>query len=457
MAFGMYIISMLESRSVGLIWSQLNSIAVPNDHLTVLVVFGMFALDSVIFILITWYVTQAFPGEYGVPLPWYFPIQYTYWRGVKSVQHHKPSLNTYNTQHQNFNICNPILNENFEPEPIKFRTGIEVINMCKSYNGGKSYSIKNLNFKTYFGQITALLGHNGAGKSTTISILSGLFKPSTGTALINGLDIRSKINTIRESMGICPQFNVLFDELTVEEHLEFYCKLKKTSLTSREIKQEIRTMIQKLDLIDKHNVQSCQLSGGMKRKLSVGIALIAKSKIVILDEPTSGMDVSARRFIWDLLLKEKANRSILISTHFMEEADVSDSFFIFSFFSCLNNICSKILGDRIAIMSNGSLQCFGSPLFLKRRFGNGYHLTIAKSASNPPSNELLTSIIQSYVSNAKLESSVGVEVTYSLPNDESENFESLFKRIEQDQQISNYGISITTMEEVFLKYNFSHF
>lgn len=130
------------------------------------------------------------------------------------------------------------------------------------------------------------------------------------------------MNSIRTSLGICPQFNVLWDELTVEEHLEFYCKLKRPDMSAKEIKQEVKVIIEKLDLLDKRKANSSQLSGGMKRKLSVGIALIGGSKVIILDEPTSGMDVSARRFIWDLLLREKQHRSILITTHFMEEADV---------------------------------------------------------------------------------------------------------------------------------------
>lgn len=107
------------------------------------------------------------------------------------------------------------------------------------------------------------------GKTTTISILTGLFKPSSGTALVNGYDIRSNMSSIRSSLGICPQFNVLFDELTVEEHLQFYCKLKRADMSSVDIKQEIKVMLDKLDLADKRKVQSSKLSGGMKRKLSV--------------------------------------------------------------------------------------------------------------------------------------------------------------------------------------------
>ena len=155
-----------------------------------------------------------------------------------------------------------------------------------------------------------------------MSIITGLFPPTKGTAIVNGFDIRNHLDSVRTSLGICPQFDVLFDELTVEEHLRFFCQLK--DVTDPDIvEQEITDMIAMLALEDKRDSQSQTLSGGMRRKLSVGIALIGDSKIVILDEPTSGMDVSARRFIWDLLMEVKENRTILLSTHFMEEADVS--------------------------------------------------------------------------------------------------------------------------------------
>ncbi|XP_048270251.1 phospholipid-transporting ATPase ABCA3-like, partial [Bombus terrestris] len=418
MAFGIYIMAMKESRAVGIDWSTISEPALPGDILNLLLILGLMLVNSVIYLLVTWYTTQAFPGEYGVALPWYFPFTLDYWKGGKDQEFSElANIKSENDQ------------ENVEKDPFNLRAGIKIVNLSKSYDG-KTYSVSNLNLNIFHGQITALLGHNGAGKTTTISILTGLFKPSSGTALVNGYDIRTNMNAIRSSLGICPQYNVLFDELTVTEHLEFYCKLKRADLNANEIKQEVKSIIEKLDLTDKQKVQSSKLSGGMKRKLCVGIALIGGSKVVFLDEPTSGMDVSARRFIWDLLLKEKEHRSILISTHFMEEAD--------------------ILGDRIAIMAGGKLQCCGSPLFLKKRYGTGYGLTVAKR-NTKVETETINEMILKHIDSAKLESSVGTEVTYSLPDDKTELFEPLLSELESNENISNYGISVTTMEEVFLK------
>lgn len=115
-------------------------------------------------------------------------------------------------------------------------------------------------------------------------------------------------------------------------------------------------MIQDVDLTEKTNVYSKSLSGGQKRRLSVAIAFIGDSKVIYLDEPTSGLDTASRRFVWDLLKKLKTNKLIVLTTHFMDEADY--------------------LGDRIAIMGEGELKCCGSSVYLKNKFGTGYMLTI---------------------------------------------------------------------------------
>ncbi|XP_054158739.1 phospholipid-transporting ATPase ABCA3-like [Oppia nitens] len=427
LAMGSMIIAMWEGNSVGIQWSNLNETASPDDTLTVGYVLVMFYVDTVIYLVMTWYIESVFPGEYGVPLKWYFPFSRSYWFGRRQVVGDEEKVQLNSPQH-NGNVDDN--SDSLEREPLGLRTGIQISHLSKTF-GGKKFAVNDLNLNAYKGQITALLGHNGAGKTTTMSILTGLFPPSSGTALVNGYDIRKDMNRVRSSLGICPQFDVLFDELTVEEHLYFYCELKNYS--RKDIGDEITYMIELLGLTEKRHKAAGTLSGGQKRKLSVGIALVGKSKIVILDEPTSGMDVYARRFTWDLLLKEKTDRTILLSTHFMEEADV--------------------LGERIAIMANGQLQCCGSPLFLKKRYGAGYHLTIVKSGESTDIGAL-TRLIQSHIVEAKMNSNAGSEISYSLPDHSSSHFESLFTTIEMQKLrlgIDSYGVSITTMEEVFLR------
>ncbi|CAH1270759.1 ABCA4 [Branchiostoma lanceolatum] len=164
----------------------------------------------------------------------------------------------------------------------------------------------------------------GHRKTTTMSILTGLFPPTSGTATVNGHSILTNMDEIRSSLGLCPQHNILFDRLTVREHLYFAITLK--GKTGDEAKREIAQMLQDLQLENKASTVSAQLSGGMKRKLSCSMALIDSSQVVILDEPmaggsqvvildepTAGMDPYARRATWDLLLKYKENRTMLLT------------------------------------------------------------------------------------------------------------------------------------------------
>jgi ATP-binding cassette, subfamily A (ABC1), member 3 len=153
-----------------------------------------------------------------------------------------------------------------------------------------------------------------------MSLLTGMVRPTSGTAIVNNRDIRHEIDHVRSSLGYCPQHNILFDDLTVREHIEFFSLLK--GLESDKVEKEVEKYVKLLKLEDKINKKAKGLSGGMKRKLSIGIALCAKSKVVLLDEMSSGVDPSSRRDLWELLQIEKKGRTILLSTHFMMEAEV---------------------------------------------------------------------------------------------------------------------------------------
>ena len=300
----------------------------------------MLLVDSLLYLLLTLYIEQIFPGDFGVPKEWYFPFTMIS-RGLGFGGN--AELEDRNTLTQN--------RANIESYPVGMKAGIEMKNLRKVF-GNKKVAVDNLTLNMYEGEITILLGDNGAGKTTTMSMLTGMFPPTSGTALVNGSDIRTNIEGVRQSIGLCPQHNILFDDLTVREHIIFFSKLK--GLTNAEADIEVKKYVEMLGLVDKMNAKSKTLSGGMKRKLSVGVALCGGSRVVLCDEPTSGMDPAARRSLWDLLLLEKKNRTIVLSTHFMDEADV--------------------LGDRVAIMHSGQLKCYGSSLYLKNAFGSGYEL-----------------------------------------------------------------------------------
>ncbi|OQR92260.1 ATP-binding Cassette (ABC) Superfamily [Achlya hypogyna] len=289
----------------------------------------------------------------------------------------------------------------------------------------------------YKDQITCLLGHNGAGKTTLISILTGMIPTTEGDAFFNGHRLTTQMNEIRKSLGMCPQHDVLYPDLTVHEHLLFYGSVK--GYTGKELRDTVTEKIKEVGLTEKRHVFSAALSGGMKRKLSIAIALLGDSRLVFLDEPTSGMDPYSRRSTWELILNNRMNRVIVLTTHFMDEAD--------------------ILGDRIAIMAEGQVKCCGSSLFLKSRFGAGYNLTIVKEAAvqgEEDKTHALTAFIHEHVPSAKVLSNVGSEIGFQLPIDSSPVFPAMFRALESPEtqtalRVASFGISVTTLEEVFIK------
>lgn len=418
-AMGSIILTFSEASGTGLQWDNIGHPATPDDTLSLSMTFTMFIVDGIICLLLTWYIEAVFPGEYGVPEHWYFPFTRSYWCG----HHHDLSdmVEFYNSDDSH--------SEFFEKDP-DLMLGIQVQGLTKVYGKSNKPAVNNINLNMYRSHITVLLGHNGAGKTSTISMLTGLITPTSGSALVNGFDIREEMDSVHSNLGICPQHDTLFDELTVQEHLYFFCKLK--GYISDLVPSEIDRIIATLNLEEKRHTITAALSGGWKRRLSVAVALVGGSRIVILDEPTSGMDPFNRRSLWNVLQAEKEYRTILLTTHFMEEADV--------------------LGDRIAIMSDGEIQCCGSPLFLKKKYGAGYHLVMVKKHNCDVS--AITNLIAQYVPTAEMSSNIGTELKYILPHDSSHLFPALFSEIEErknELKITSYGASITTMEEVFIK------
>uniref|UniRef100_A0A8C7QFI5 P-type phospholipid transporter n=1 Tax=Oncorhynchus mykiss TaxID=8022 RepID=A0A8C7QFI5_ONCMY len=457
--FGCEYFALFEEQGVGIQWSNLLSSPLEEDSYSLTTSICLMLFDSFLYGVMTWYIEAVFPGQYGIPRPWYFPFTKSYWCGEKqgkNIQERKEG--------------------NAEEEPSHIEPGVYIKNLVKVYSHGNKLAVDGLTLGFYEGQITSFLGHNGAGKTTTMSILTGLFPPTSGTAYILGKDIRSELSAIRQNLGVCPQHNVLFSMLTVEEHIWFYARLK--GLSEEKVKAEMEQIVNDIGLPHKRQCRSNTLSGGMQRKLSVALAFVGGSKVVILDEPTAGVDPYARRGIWDLLLKYRAGRTIILSTHHMDEAD--------------------ILGDRIAIISHGKLCCVGSSLFLKTQLGTGYYLTLVKRdfdltlsscrnssssssvsyskkedsvsesssdaglGSEPESEAttidvtMISNVIFKHVPAARLVEDLGHELTYVLPYKAAKGgaFVELFHEIDDrlsDLGISSYGISDTTLEEIFLK------
>ena len=208
--------------------------------------------------------------------------------------------------------------------------------MTKTY--GSKVALSDLHLELSMGEVTVLLGRNGAGKTTLINALTGMTEPTSGTATVLGRSIADDIGGVRQSMGFCPQHDVLWPQLTVNEHFEIFGRIR--GLPISVIRERSARLITTLGLEGKEKAPVRTLSGGMKRKLSVGMAFIGDSKFVILDEPTSGLDPLSRRHLWEVLGKLREERVLLLSTHYMDEAEV--------------------LGDRVVILADGLLKANGT-------------------------------------------------------------------------------------------------
>ncbi|XP_030743984.2 ATP-binding cassette sub-family A member 10 [Echinops telfairi] len=305
-------------------------------------------------------------------------------------------------------------------------------NVKKEYNGkpGKIQALRGICFDIYEGQVTAILGHSGAGKSTLLNILSGLSVSTEGSATIYNTKLSQSANMedIRKNLGFCPQFNIQFDFLTVRENLRLFAKIK--GIQPKEVEQEVKRIIMELDIQNIQNVFAKELSGGQKRKLTFGITLLGDPQVLLLDEPTAGLDPLSRHRVWTLVKERKADRVILFSTQFMDEAD--------------------ILADRKAFLSNGQLKCAGSSLFLKQKWGIGYHLSLHRNETCDP--QRITSLVKQHIPEAKLRAESEEKLVYTLPLGNTDKFPDLYNDLDKcsGQGITSYGVSMTTLNEVFL-------
>uniref|UniRef100_A0A8C3LEI2 ABC transporter domain-containing protein n=1 Tax=Chrysolophus pictus TaxID=9089 RepID=A0A8C3LEI2_CHRPC len=366
-------------------------------------------------------------GKYGIPAPPLFCLKPSYWmrsrRGFPGEGHRGAG-----------SLEEPP-GDDVEPVPLEFRgkEAIRLHNIKKTYKkkDKKTEALRGLSLDIYEGQITALLGHSGAGKTTLLNVLSGLTLPSEGSATIYDYKL-SEIGDreeIREMVGVCPQFDTQFEVLTVKENLQTFAEIK--GIKSKEVEREVQNILELLDISSVQDTQAEKLSGGQKRKLSIGIAMLGNPQVLLLDEPTAGLDPLSRHQVWSLLKEHRAGRVILFSTQFMDEAD--------------------ILADRKAFISRGRLKCVGSSLFLKNKWGIGYHLRIHVSDSCDVEN--VTSLVKQYIPGVMLSGHGQYELRYKLPLENVNKFPDLFRGLDScsDLGIINYGVSMTTLEDVFLR------
>ncbi|ELK37047.1 ATP-binding cassette sub-family A member 9 [Myotis davidii] len=383
-----------------------------NPNLIIATCF-MLVFDTFLYLALTLYFDKVLPTEHGRRhSPWFF-LKPSFWFQHQRADH---------VALENEIDSDSSSNDSFEPVSPEFygKEAIRIKNLKKEYKKGKHEKVealKGLVFDIYEGQITALLGHSGAGKTTLLNILSGLSDPTSGSVTIynHSLSETADLETICMLTGVCPQSNVQFGFLTVRENLRLFAKIK--GIQPQEVEREVQQVLQDLEMENIQDILAQNLSGGQKRKLTFGIAILGDPQILLLDEPTAGSDPLSRHRVWNLLKERKSNRVILFSTQFMDEAD--------------------ILAEIVFEKNNLNL------LFL--------NVSLHLNEMCDPDN--ITSLVKQHIPDAKLTAQSEEKLVYILPLERTNKFPDLYRDLDRwsYQGIENYGVSMTTLNEVFLK------
>nr|GMC74272.1 ABC transporter A family member 7-like [Ipomoea batatas] len=391
------------------------------------------ATEWLVFLVVAYYLDQVISSGSGIARSPLFCLRKSPKQLLSSVQ--KPPQNDESAiEMENDDVAQErrkveqLLNEK-NPNYTTICYNLKKVYPGKDGNPEK-FAVKGLTLALKRGECFGMLGPNGAGKTTFISMMTGLLNPSSGTAYVEGLDLRSQMGQIYQSMGICPQDSLLWGNLTGREHLLFYGRLK--NLKGAALIQAVEESLKSFNLF--HGGVADRLagkySGGMRRRLSVAIALIGDPKIVYLDEPSTGLDPASRKLLWDVVKRAKQDRSIVLTTHSMEEAEY--------------------LCDRIGIFVDGNFQCLGSPDELKVRYGGSYMFTVTTSQEDEME---VQNLVKHLSGNAKKTYQLSGTQKFEVPKNEvkiSDVFQTV-KLAKQRCNVLSWGLADTTLEDVFIK------
>ncbi|KFH67556.1 hypothetical protein MVEG_06288 [Podila verticillata NRRL 6337] len=412
---------------------------------TILYAVILMAAESVFFLLLTFYIDAVATSDYGVTRPWYFFIT-----DLFKVRGHRRDPES------SLRVNGPFIEDStsieggdadvqeelervrtvYDPE----QTPLLLDNLFHRYPGKVVPALRGMSLGVEKNTVLGLLGPNGAGKSTMIHLLTGLYKPTSGTAYVAGANIDNQMSLVHLRTGVCPQHDILWDELTIADHLLFYSRLRGVPPALEQ--QAVAYAIASVCLTKFRDRQVKSLSGGERRRVSIAISMLGDNRVIFLDEPTTGLDPAIRRIIWDVVNRIKVDRTVVLTTHSMEEADV--------------------LSDRIAIMTEGQLRCLGTSLHLKELYGSGFRLSVTSKPGRL--QEACQGIEEKVLSgrpykrtdkftNATVyDFNIGQVTTEggATKGELSSIFKSLLQR-EQFPDVEDWGISQTTLEDVFIK------
>ncbi|KAK9676736.1 hypothetical protein RND81_11G096600 [Saponaria officinalis] len=455
-------------RDPGISWSGRTKCS-PNDDdciVTMNDIFIWFVGSFVLWFALALYLDNIIPNPYGVRKSAFYFLYPGYWTGKggskvqeggictcfrssPELEHISPDdedvLREENTVKQQ--MSEGVVDPNVAAQLrglAKVYPGSTTLGCCKCKRTPAYHALRGLWVNLAKDQLFCLLGPNGAGKTTAINCLTGISPASSGDALIYGNSIRSSVGmtNIRKIIGVCPQFDILWNVLTGQEHLNLFASIK--GLPWAAISTVTKNSLAEVRLTNAAKMRASSYSGGMKRRLSVAIALIGDPKLIILDEPTTGMDPISRRHVWDIIENAKRGRAIILTTHSMEEAD--------------------ILSDRIGIMAKGRLRCVGTSIRLKSRFGTGFiaNISFVESLNGTPSNgdaadhsnsqEAVKRFFKQHLGVLPKEENKAF-LTFVIPHEKEGLLTSFFEELQEKESefgIADIQLGLTSLEEVFL-------
>ncbi|KAH0789890.1 ABC transporter family protein [Histomonas meleagridis] len=362
-----------------------------------------FCIDIVLYFLIFLIGNATIPRYFGTPIiRWSEIFKLSAWKRVFGGEQYDG------------------IDENGEAKRL-----IEVEGLCKTYKGRNIVNVfEDTNFYINQGEVIVIIGPNGAGKSTLVNILSGAIEPNSGTLVFNGNDPSPRFKILQQSLGVVFQDNIIFNRLSVREHLEMFGTFK--GIDEKDIQEAINYFADILQLTDMLDNYAGDLSGGQKRKLCIAIALLGNPPIVIMDEPTAGVDVQARQLIWKTIASF-TNTTSIITSHTLDEAEAVSS--------------------RIFIVSGRKIPFCGTSTELRNKYKCGYLLRVDREDGTVGP---VLDLVQKYIPAAHL--SDERKDTICLPVDkEVHNMLAEMNEKKEELGIGSYTFAVEQLEEMLLK------
>ncbi|XP_024889665.1 ATP-binding cassette sub-family A member 13 isoform X1 [Temnothorax curvispinosus] len=446
-----------EVQGVGLTWANMWEESSPGDSMTLGLLLIMIAFDGCLYAAIGYLIaryTDSGRGFHGLR------SRSLWWANTRSLYGRPSYLAFVNNLYFTNDVLHPSATYQDDESDLSNLTvtekqiGVKFEGVRKVYptERGDVVAVEDFTLKLCEGEVTSLLGRNGAGKTTIIKMLTGMVAPTNGEICLNGEE------GCKPDIGVCPQENVLIGTLTPREHMVFYWKLKKPNDDNNNMQRNVNKMLTSLELGRQEHEPVSRLSGGTRRRLCVALAFLGSPRLVILDEPGAGVDPAARRRIWRLIDQHRVGRTVLLSTHHLDEADM--------------------LSDTVVVMHKGKILCTGSPLSLKTTYGTGYKLNVSFPPNHYANGEAgiggitetvdkknlkaLRAVVEEVIPNTMVNEVSESEVTVALPfqgknginNDQGYfSIAQVAKALEDNRKLlgfSHFSLECDTLERVFL-------